>query len=402
MMDIHLQFGYGMMDHSRTLSSDWGGGTTILSPRDLDPKQLVRLATDLNKVDGGSVLLDPQFFLPHADHERLTSHEYWPDDYSTGSFWQGRDLRNLLAKIFALNDELGTAAVILPGEYAERVDDDWLAHQKLTIDEAIAAAEGRSLLATVAIGAEALARDTDLDELLANVESWDVPGVYLVCERPRGEYLTTNATWVANLLDLVAGLRLKGKQVTVGYCNHQMLALAAAGANAIASGTWMNVRSFPPEKFRAAYDDEIKQRSTWYYAPAALSEYKIPFLDIAKRQGLLDELAPPKNVGGGYADPLFAGAQPSAVGWTEQAAFRHYLHSLRHQVSRASRATFDETADRHERALDAAEALITKLHAAGVKGQQRDFHEAVDANRAALAVLRTNRGPMLRRKWSKL
>jgi hypothetical protein len=402
MMDMHLQFGYGMMDHCRTLLSEWGGGTTILSPRDLDPHQLTRLASDLTKTPGGNVLLDPQFFLPHADHERLVSHDYWPNDYSTTNFWQGTELRGLLGKIFALNDQLHSSAVLLPGLYAERVDDDWLAHQKLTVDEAKTLSEGRMLFATVALAAEALARDEDLDELLASAETWDVSGVYVVCERPRGEYLTTDASWMANLLDLVAGLRLKGKRVIVGYCNHQMLVLAAAAANAIASGTWMNVRSFPPEKFRAVYDDEIKQRSTWYYGPVSLSEYKIPYLDIAKKQGLLSMLAPPPGMGGGYADALFAGAQPTSIKWTEQAAFRHYLNCLREQTLNAVAPTFDETADAHDRALDAAESLLASLHAAGVKGQQRDFRECIDVNRAALAVLRTSRGPMLRRKWATL
>src|SRR5690606_7813383 len=146
-------------------------------------------------------------------------------------------------------------------------------------------ASGRPLFATVALGADAVKSDESIDEVLAAAETWGVAGVYLVCEHPKGEYLLTDPTWLSNVLDLVAGLRLKGKTVIVGYCNHQMLALACVGANAIASGTWMNVRSFPPAKFRAQYDDEIKQRAIWYYCPQALSEYKVPFLDIAKKQG---------------------------------------------------------------------------------------------------------------------
>ena len=43
-MDLHLQFGYGMMDHCRHLVKSWSGGTVILSPRDLERKQLVKLS----------------------------------------------------------------------------------------------------------------------------------------------------------------------------------------------------------------------------------------------------------------------------------------------------------------------------------------------------------------------
>jgi hypothetical protein len=34
-MELYLQFGYGMMEHTRRLVDEWDGGTVILSPRDL-------------------------------------------------------------------------------------------------------------------------------------------------------------------------------------------------------------------------------------------------------------------------------------------------------------------------------------------------------------------------------
>jgi hypothetical protein len=94
-MELYLQFGYGMMEHCRVLVERWGGGTVILSPRDLEDDQLSRMSTAIRALPGGSVLLDPQFYLPHADHERLCGHEYWPDDYETGVFWQGPGLTRI-------------------------------------------------------------------------------------------------------------------------------------------------------------------------------------------------------------------------------------------------------------------------------------------------------------------
>ena len=37
-MELHLQFGFGMMEHCRHLLTEWGSGTVVLSPRDLTPK----------------------------------------------------------------------------------------------------------------------------------------------------------------------------------------------------------------------------------------------------------------------------------------------------------------------------------------------------------------------------
>lgn len=52
--------------------------------------------------------------------------------------------------------------------------------------------------------------------------------------------------------------------------------------------------------------------------------------------------------------------------------------------------------------LDDADTLLRTLWNVGVKGQLRDFQEAIDVNRTALKVLQSSRGPMLRRKWSTL
>ena len=136
LMELYLQFGYGMMEHCRSLIADWGGGTAILSPRDLTHDQLLRLAQDVHKLPGGNVLVDPQFYLPHADHERLCQHDYWPKSYSTTAFWQGTALNDLLTKLLKYNDELGAQAFVLPGLLADTISDDWLGIQESTLAEA--------------------------------------------------------------------------------------------------------------------------------------------------------------------------------------------------------------------------------------------------------------------------
>lgn len=401
-MELYLQFGYGMMEHCRALIGRWGGGTVILSPRDLDADQLSRMATAIGALPSGSVLLDPQFYLPHADHERLCGHNYWPEDYETGTFWQGAALKKLVKDLSELNAALGCRNFVLPGLLAPAIDDDWLETQRLIIEEAVGLGGPLPLTATLALSADALRDAVQLGALLDQSAGWPVAGYYLVCEHANGEYLVGDPNWLANVLDLAAGLRLQQRTVILGYCNHQMLAGAAAGVNAIAAGTWMNVRSFPPEKFNAAYEEEIKQRATWYYCPQALSEYKIPFLDIAQRFGVLEQMAPGPELDGEFAANLFGGAQPSSVGFSEQAAFRHYLTCLRGQVAGATRGSFAESIAAHEELLTRAEALLATLAAARVTGQLRDFRDIVDVNRAALGVLERIRGAMLRRKWSML
>lgn len=401
-MDLHLQFGHGMMEHSRHLVRSWGGGSVILSPRDLERKQLVKLSDDIRAMKGGQVLVDPQFYVPRSDHHRLTSHDYWPDTYQTNGFFSGPGMQTLLSTVLQLNQELGCAALILPGLMADTIDDTWLATLRSTSEHAAGLNAGMPLYATVALSSDSVKNTAGIQEVLAEFESLDVAGAYLLFEHPNGDYIVQDPVWLGNALELAAGLRLLGKTVVVGYANHVLLCLGAASVNAIASGTWMNVRAFSRERFLAADEEDIKRKAVWYYDSSSLSEYKPAFLDMAQQRGVLASMAPPPAFGSTYAAALFSGVQPSSVGFGEQEAFRHYLQCMHEQARGVRAATFDATVANLQHTLDAAERQATLLARNGVLPQLRGFSDAFDAVRSALASLQATRGAMLRRAWSTL
>jgi len=279
------------------------------------------------------------------------------------------------------------------------VDDDWLAVQNTVITEAVRVVTDRPLLATVCLSGEALRFEEQIEIVLNAAESWQVSGVYLVPEHPATQYLVDDPMWLGNLLVLCAGLKLQGKDVIVGYSSHQMLCLAAARVEAIGSGTWLNVRSFTPDKFHEADGEEVSRRATWYYCPHALSEFKVPFLDMAYRAGTLDSLRSDANLGSDYANMLFSGAQPTSTDYSERQAHRHYLQCLHEQCAIATLGSYRETHDAHLAMLDACEATLTELHRIGVRGQDRDFASIFDVNRSALSALESARGFVLERIW---
>ena len=398
-MDLYLQFGHGMMAHTVELISNWGTGGVILSPRDMTEPQMVRTAEQVKEA-GGAVLLDPQCYAYDCDHARLLSHVYWKNFHTNAaaSFQGGPGTAAVLEKLAELNRKIGTTTCILPGPIAAPVSDDWFACQENVINEAPDHFRDASLFATVAISSGSMNDETQVEAVVERVSRWKVSGLYVVAEHP-ADYLVSQPNWLANLLIPVSGLKLLGRQVIVGYSSHQMLCLAAAKADIIASGTWLNVRAFPLEKFYAAGPEDTSRRTTWYYGPQALSEFKIEFLDIALRQGVLADMAPPPATNSKYAASLFSGVAPTSVAWGEQNAFRHFLTCLRSQAASSTQATFAATFDYHHKLLDQAEALLGKLHAKGVRGQDRDFGPIVDVNRAAMAVFAAAREQRLARAW---
>jgi|GEM_PF-312393 len=398
---LSLQFGYGMMAHSVELIRAWGGGATVLSPRDLNREQLGRTAERVQAV-GGEVLLDPQCYLRQADHTRLTQHEYFQlyQAHATGALLGGAATAEFIEAVRRLNDDLGTARLIVPGLLADQVDDDWAALQASLVEEAERHRGAKPIFATIALGSLAMRDMRQVERCLDEAEDWEVDGCYVVLESP-GAYLVSDPTWMANALVLCAGLRLLGMRVLLAYANHQMLAAACANVDELASGTWLNVRAFSPEKFLNPEAGSVSRRTLWYYCPHSFSEYKIPFLDIAARQGVLSQMAPQPPLPDTYCRGLFSGALPTGVGWTEQYAFRHYLTCLRAQGNALEGlGDYDATVTAYRQMLATARSEIASLERAGVLGSQRSFADCIDANLSALAVLESNYGPSLRTDWT--
>lgn len=405
-MELVLQFGWGMMAHSRSLLGDWGGGEVVLSPRDLSEGQLDRLARDVHQL-GGEALLDPQFYLPHSDHERLQSHSYWPGAFEPDHRLQPKEWATLLTALAGTNERLGCRRLVLPGILADSVDhmDVWLEQHETMLNESQRAGilDARPCLLTVALGADVATNTDSCEAILEWLEPWRVDAAYLVVEHPGGRYLSDDPSWLSNTLDLVGGLILQGKKVVVGYSNQQMLLTACAGATAIASGTWMNVRSFPPEKFRHNYDEEMRQRKKWYYAPQTLSEYGIPYLDMAARQGLLDVMRPSPSQENRFSARLLAAPQPSTGTFSEADAFLHFLSCLREQALSLTRGSFDETLAAARELLTTAEHSVVVLAEREISAQTREFGpDVVQACRSALVSLEGGLGPRLRRSWGSL
>ena len=399
-LQMNLQFGHGMMSHTRHLLNEWGGGGVILSPRDLTNEQLQRVAGEVAGKNT-DVLLDPQCYVHGADHARLMTHDYFRlfSENSTNAFSGGPATAELLESLAKLARSMNIRHHIIPGLLARPVSEDWFAVQETMLSEAPAHFGGDDLYATVALSSDALRNENQVESVVDRAAHWNVAGYYLVAETP-DPYLVSDPNWMANLLILASGLKLTGRTVIVGYCSHQMLCLSVAGIDSIASGTWINVRAFPPEKFNAPEQDEISRRTIWYYCPQALSEYKIPFLDIAQRTGMLSEMRPQADFASTYSDPLFGGAVPSTVVWGEQNAFRHYLTCLRSQALQAHHKSFQEALDYHRRQLDAAQSRVEIFAEHGILGQYREFNESIaDACRSALSVLERARGPQLRHQW---
>jgi len=207
-MQLYLQFGHGMISMSKDLLTEWRGGGVILSPRDLKPPQLERVAEDARQA-GAEPLLDPQCYVRTSDHNKLTAHAYFEcyQQYQTTDFLSGNGASSLLAELAELSTKIGIHRHILPGLYAEEINDDWFTFHTNIIAAAPKHFGNDPLLATVALASDALKSEETIEQIVEAVSEWDVQGVYLVAETPTG-YLADDPLWLTNLMVLSSGIKL--------------------------------------------------------------------------------------------------------------------------------------------------------------------------------------------------
>lgn len=401
-MELYLQFGYGMKQIAMDLSKDWNGATAILSPRDISPEQLKSWKNGFTK-SGLKTLFDPQFYYPKSNNKGLIKYDYWDSCFSTKlqsteSFEEG-----LTRSILRYNEIADTEDYIIPAAML-KYDDGWFKRWYKASERLVEATKkivyGRKHILTLALPDELLLqKEEEIEKIIEATEKLDVDGYYIIAHPPQDKYLVDVPMWLINVVQLCAGLKLQERKVIMGYGNHQLLCLTATGIDAMATGTYLNVRRFT-NKFEE--DNSILRKSVWYYYPAALSEYKMGFLDTAYNNSALNQMKPRKEMDNGYVDILFSGVQPSLTAFKETMAFKHYINCVRVQMKTLRKATYKETISANEVMLETAMRRIEYMENNGVYAQARSFKDMVDVNRSALQRLEKNRGFQLKQEWNRL
>ena len=386
------------------LSKKWNGASVILSPRDIDQNQLKKWSKEFKK-EGVKCFFDPQCYCPKTEQKRLIQYDYWDCNLNTNLQSNSTSIDEQIKIIKKYNDIANTETYILPC-ILNNYDADWsksfFLQSKRFIDAAHTIMNDKPIFATLALPKDLLIQSEEtIEPILQKILDFEVDGYYVIAEALDKKYLIDNPMWLSNIFHICAVLKIAGKQVIYGYGNHQMLPLALIKIDAMASGTWQNVRSFTN---RFIDTDEQRRRSTWVYYPESLSEYKLSFLDWAFHNGhLLSMKSKDKNFLDDSINKIFkASVPPSATGFNETDAFKHYLCCLRHQIKLLNKDSYKEAYDSYEMILTTAEREIERLEKEGVYAQARSFKNFIDINRAAITRLNQNHGFALGMSWNKL
>jgi len=228
-MKLFLQQGWGMLALDAELLERRIASGVVLSPRISTPEQLERHSSEIRNL-GGSVLFDPQFYVPRTEHARILQFPYWDglsfdsdtfDDHSAADFCQ--------RVIDYQRDVLDVDGVILPGAYTNAGDERWRIWQASFAEAGAEHCTDKPLYSTIAIGPDVVRNRHLMDSLIDEALNYPVGGFYVLLRPPNDSFLVADEDYLYAVLDGLLSLREAGKEVILGYANQQALLLAAVG-----------------------------------------------------------------------------------------------------------------------------------------------------------------------------
>lgn len=394
-MELYLQMGHGMQTMCENLIKKWGKGTVILSPVNMPFSKLEKYSSKIRSI-GGSILFDPQLFFPKEANNKLKLYDYWPSENAT--LTDSSVLNKTDKKLLEINSLIASERIILPSLQMNEENFNKILKQTEESIKFFRSNSSKKLLATISLYPETIRNESFVEKLINVISLLDVDGYYVIPQPPNSEYIITDSLWMMGMLKLLTCLKFNNKEVVVGYSSHQGLLYSLANVDAIASGNFMNTRAFSPLKFKNKESGPMN-KSTWFYVPHVMCEYKAIQLDVAKQRGILELFKPKGLFVNEDSQNLFAGAMPSSTNFKEPNSFNHYLHCLKIQCEDLKEETYEQTFSKYEFLLSAAETKLKEIKKYGISGQNRDFEDGIEVNRIAMISCKEDYGFKIGMEW---
>lgn len=373
-MPLLAQSGYGRGEKvDKGLDANSISGV-ILSPRDESRERLEAFCQELaGRDDTPTVLFDPQFYaatLRNARDGNLADYPY----YANNSGLSRNQFRPSQVEGYVrecIDYQLGLSGlsyILSPTVAFDDFRDFWSQIAISMAEESVEYHEGLDspppLLVSVVLPEGALRYTEQVNEFLDALSSMEVKGFYLVTQRTSATLQhSMDAVAMANLMYFVHVLgSLNGYEVVVGYSDWLGFLLQAVGASMTASGWHNGLRQFSLNRFLPQSGGR-QPRKRYSSVPLLSCPLIVPELEDAYRAGRLADVLS----GGSYDNVLAGGPADGERQWTHEVSCLAHWESLATVLGRVNAvAGVPARLARAVRMIEAAQALYTRLEAAGV------------------------------------
>lgn len=343
----------------------------ILSPADYTYKKNRKYGNKFSE-DGGTVLFDPQFYIPRTDRQDLTTYSYFEekggDDFSTAMFASESDREDLCRDIIAVQDNCSVDAYISPARFVDSVSDTqldrWLDLTESFIKVAREDGQDIPVFASLPVDGYELTEGERRDQLLNRITSLDPDGFYVSVQYDdRDERLPLKGEEnVEAYLRLMLSLRTNRFEVIAAHTHQIAHLLLGIGINVFASGHYQNLRSFDVDRWVPSDDDGPRTQVVRYYSDQLLNAVRVNTdLEEIVVGNKLDESK--IRTQSPFDSNLFTGTtSPEGTGWKfSDASWEHYIWSCNQIAEQYQNKALGDRIDTAEAKLNGAESLYKKI-----------------------------------------
>lgn len=271
-------------------------GGVVLSPVNESPAQTSeRLASLGKRREELNIVLDPQYYRPRSDRGFLTEWDHHAGDAESTDFADMGWWSKTSAVLVRTAGDLKIDGICSPALIPRQFDDDYYGHLLDCCDRLLDSANGQiEVLQTAIVSLEQLAK-RDFPERLSSILSRTrAPRIYLVLYDqvpPRQQREDQDA--LAGAMQLINLLEASGVQTLVAFSGLDTVLWKAAGASAVASGKFFNVRRFVPGRWEE--EAEGGRQNPYWTEPSLMTFLREADVVMLLREGLVDTREAAKN-----------------------------------------------------------------------------------------------------------
>lgn len=200
---------------------------------------------------GGSFVLDPQLYVPSSERGTLRTWSYFPSDFDTAVRDSLESWKTLNRGILESAGKVGAGFVCSPVVVPKVFDSAFFERMVFVGDQlAELSTKGIVPMQSALVLMSALADRGTALKIASILSATRCPWIYLVFQTGVDSRRELNdAEDLTGAMILISALEGSGVKVLVGFSGTELLLWKHAGASAVATGKYFNLRRFDPSRF---------------------------------------------------------------------------------------------------------------------------------------------------------
>ena len=329
-MKILHQAGHNTTWNTDTLNTDRIGHGIIFSPVHLEYKRMI----DISQSIKNDSILDPQFYIPNSQKNKLNSYPFFPekklDGFSTSAYHAISS--EIAQECIEFQIKQDYFALIIPARYYSEMITDYIDKQaRFTVDAFLKIINDLKVRKKVFLTLPltiSMILDTKYRLSLLNwITSYStIDGIYLLVNFDENRKQILDYNKLLEYLKFIKEIKNTGLELITGYNNTEGLLLTLLDVDYITMGAYENTRKFSVDKFLDAEGDRRGPVARLYF-PNLLNWVKFNSIIEIKSQHveIWRKIYTPTE----YMDNVIE--LNTAPHFTQPALYKHYFKLIEHQ-----------------------------------------------------------------------